>query len=235
MTMNAVVALNPAQMQEASSTMRGWAEAKLAAAKAELEEADSLHDKLLRAGVRGTAAKAMMNRAAKRVTFYAKVLAAVTAGYYVIPPFNNLQVFAVRTARKTPNERRSEYLSRRDHEPEGLAAGAGRWINPNPVVQQVDTETRPAYNSSDPAKTRDVAIYGATMFRDEIDLPVVAMKPQIIDAVGIALEAKVFDALAIAPGAERNADPIIAGLLRRPGSRTPLTFLIAWWLDEADL
>lgn len=80
----------------------------------------------------------------------------------------------------------------------------------------------------------DVTLYENSDWRDEIDMPVRAMKPVLIEAVGKALELKIFDALGIAP-AYRAADPIIAGQIRRPDNKGVITFFVAWWLDEQDL
>jgi len=230
--MNAIIALNPGQMAEAQTTTVAWAEKKLAAAKAELDEADGIAHTMRTYGLRVDPAERQMDRAAKRVRYYEKVKAALEAGYYVIPPFD-IQLFAVRTDRVTVDGKLSEYPHEsREQQARALPIGAGRFANPVPVVSAVDTQTKPAYG--DPSKTREVTIYAATDWRDEIDLPVRAMKPTIIEAVGKALDEKIFDALGIAP-AYRAADPIIAGQIKRPDGKGVLTFFVAWWLDESDL
>jgi hypothetical protein len=46
MTMNAVIAFNPLQMQQAQATTIGWIDKKLAAANADYDEASNLRDQL---------------------------------------------------------------------------------------------------------------------------------------------------------------------------------------------
>lgn len=232
---NAVIAVNPQQMAEAQSTTIDWISAKLAAAEHELEEADRLHEQLVGRAMRTDTAKRMMDRAAKRVRFYEKVKAALAAGYYIIPPFP-LQLFAVRTDRKGPTANRSESARgpwANEVKARSLPIGEGRYINPLPVRELVDEERRPVAGDQT-GKTQLIPIYANTEFRDELDLPVRALKPQLIEAVGKALEQKIFDALGIAP-AYRDPDPIIAGQIARPDGQGHLTFFVAWWLDERDL
>lgn len=225
--MNAVIAVNPQQMQEAQATTLGWIDKKLAAAIAELDEAGELHDQLAGRAMRVDHAKRLMDKAAKRVRFYEKCKAALAAGYYIIPPFD-IQLFAVRTDRAAIADV-SQRSWTKDQPGRALPVGAGGYVNP--VVDRYKVETR-TEKSGD--TTREVAIYRNGDWRDEIDLPVRAMKPTLIEAVGRALELKIFDALGIAP-AYRSADPIIAGQIRRPDGKGALTFFVAWWLDEQDL
>lgn len=226
--MNAIIALNPQQMAEAQTTTLGWIDKKLSAAEAELGEADALHNTLVGRGMNPTTAKSMMNRAAKRVRFYDKCKAALAAGYYIIPPFP-IQLFAVRTDRGVIKDRgerswTSEQIGR------SLPVGEGAYRNPTVARLHIDNVTKKSSDGS----SREIAIYENDSWRDEIDLPVRAMKPTLIEAVGRALELKIFDALGIAP-AYRSADPIIAGQIRRPDGKGALTFFVAWWLDESDL
>lgn len=233
--MNAIIALNPQQMAEAQTTTQSWIDKKLAAAEAELDEADALHAQLVSRAMRPDHAKRVMDKAAKRVRFYEKCKAALAAGYYIIPPFD-IQLFAIRSTSLGPKTYRNESRSQMEFLPGagGLPVGMGRYVNPQPPRRAVDVETKPDPYSSTPGKTREVTIYENGDWRDEIDLPVRAMKPTIIEAVGKALHEKIFDALGIAP-AYRAADPIIAGQIKRPDGKGVLTFFVAWWLDESDL
>lgn len=225
--MNAIIAVNPQQMAEAQSTAIGWIDKKLAGAITERNEADAVLDALASKGLRSEPAKALVAKAAKRVRFYEKVKTALDAGYYIIPPFD-IQLFAIRTDRTfSPNERSdrrwaSEQTSR------SLPVGEGRYVSPVVTRSVHDIKTEPAG-----AGTREITIYQNDNWRD-VDLPIRALKPTIIEEVGRALEARIFDALGIAP-AYRAADPIIAGQIKRPDGKGVLTFFVAWWLDESDL
>lgn len=228
MTMNAIIAVNPQQMQEAQATTLGWIDKKLAAADAEFDEAASLRDQLAERGMNVAHAKRLLDKAAKRLKFYEKCKAALAAGYYIIPPFD-IQLFAVRTDRAAISDIGTSHWTR-DQKGRTLPLGAGRYVNPVVSRDKITTQTEKAGDGT----TREVAVYQNGDWRDEIDLPVRAMKPTLIEAVGRALELKIFDALGIAP-AYRAADPIIAGHIRRPDGKGALTFFVAWWLDEQDL
>lgn len=228
MTMNAIIAVNPQQMQDAQATTLGWIGAKLSDAQCDLALAEETIKSLSDAGLRTAPAVSLRAKATVRVRYYEKVRAALQAGYYIIPPFD-VQLFAVRTDRRSPNE---ESTTRWANEQKGraLPAGEGRYVNP-----VVGRHVARKYTETNADKTtREVTIFRNDNWQDGIDLPVRALKPQIIEEVGRALELKIFDALGIAP-AYRAADPIIAGQIRRPGTRGALTFFVAWWLDEQDL
>lgn len=225
--MNAIIAVNPQQMQEAQATTVGWIDKKLAAANAEFDEASALRDQLARRNMNVSHAQRLLDKSMKRVRFYEKVKAALEAGYYIIPPFN-IQLFAVRTDRAPRADRSTKGWSN-DQKGVSLPVGLGRYVDPQVQRLAVDKVQEKNHDGT----TRDVTVYENGDWRDEIDLPVRAMKPQLIEAVGKALEERIFDALGIAP-AYRAADPVIAGVIRRPGGGE-LNFFVAWWLDEADL
>lgn len=225
--LRAVMAFNPTQMAEAQSTTMQWIDKKLEGAKQDLAIADQTFDALQRARASVAPAKSLLDKAQRRVRFYEKVRAALQAGYYIIPPFD-IQLFAVRTDRAPSADAGRRHWTD-DQKGRSLPVGDGNWVDPRPVRVHVDTETEDDGRGG----KRQVMLYENTEWRDELNIPHRALKPQIIDAIGKALEEKIFDALGIAP-AYRAADPIIAGQIRRPGGGT-LTFFVAWWLDEEDL
>lgn len=228
--MNAVIALNPQQMAEAQATTISWILAKLKSAQEDFDVAEGLASTLRTYGLRVEPAERQMDKAKRRITYYEKVRAALDAGYYIIPPFD-IQVFAIRTDRKVPNSQAGDASWGRDQNARALPIGVGRYVNPVPVVRKIGTEPR---LNHDKTTTREVTIFANTDWRDELDMPVRALKPQVIEATGQALQLKIFDALGIAP-AYRSADPIIAGQIKRPDGKGELTFFVAWWLDKGDL
>lgn len=228
MTMNAIIAVNPQQMQEAQATTLGWIEKKLDAANSEYADASAMRELLSQRGMRVGHAERALDRSMKRVRFYEKVKAALQAGYYIIPPFD-IQLFALRVNR-APNRDVGTSRWVGNDKVQALPVGVGRYVD----AQRDRVEIGKTTHKISDGTTREVALYETQDWRDEIDLPVRAMKPQIIEEVGRALELKIFDALGIAP-AYRAADPIIAGQIRRPDGKGVLTFFVAWWLDEQDL
>lgn len=229
--MNAIIALNPQQMAEAQTTTQSWIDTKLQAAQAEQDEADVLYAQLANRAMNVDHAKKLMDKAAKRVRFYEKCKAALAAGYYIIPPFD-IQLFAIRSDRTGPRRDRSDRGWTNEAAVGALPVGVGRFVNAS--VDRHVAERKMVPSPSDPSKSREIVTFENGNWRDEIDLPVRAMKPTLIEAVGKALHEKIFDALGIAP-AYRAADPIIAGQIRRPEGKGTLTFFVAWWLDESDL
>lgn len=224
----AVMAFNPSQMAEAQATTISWIQAKLGSAQQDVEAAEDTLSTLRTYGLRTETAVRQLDKAARRVKFYEKVRSALDAGYYIIPPFN-IQLFAVRTDRKPVMDAgRSRWTS--EQEARALPLGAGKFENAAVVRTQIDSEQE----SDGKGGTRDVPIFGNTKWIDGIEIPARAMKPEIIEAVGKALEEKIFDALGIAP-AYRAADPIIAGQIKRPDGKGVITFFVAWWLDAEDL
>lgn len=227
--MNAVIALNPQQMQDAQATTIGWVDHRLTQARRELATAEQVFNSLQANKLRTQPASTQIRKARQRIGFYEKVKAALDAGYYIIPPFD-VQLFAIRTDRAAPNSDRGTRHGAYDERSRSLPVGDGQYVSPTPVREVTGQDTK----TDSAGKATFVDIYENTEFR-EIDLPVRAMKPQLIEATGKALAAKIFDALGIAP-AYRSADPIIVGQIKRPGSYAgTLTFFVAWWLDEDDI
>lgn len=228
--MNAIIATTPAQMQEASRETLTWVQRKIAGSEREVVLANETITALEHANASTAAATRQLKLARARLTFYTKVRAAIDAGYYIIPPFA-VQPFAIRVPEnRGPRGERERRKWVREQTPAALPAGEGVYVHPEPKRERVDSETETRKDGT----TTEVAIYENVDWR-KVDIPVLAQKPQIIDAIAGALESRIFDALGIAP-AYRAADPIVVGQIRhwRTGAN-PLTFFVAWWLDEGDL
>lgn len=227
--MNAIIALDPRQMAEAQTTTVAWIDRKIGDCHREQDDAQALFDSLNRARLDVRPATRAQDACARRLRFYEKVKMALEAGYYIVPPFV-LQAFAIRVDRKAnPDVSTRQWVSD-ETPPRVLPAGAGRFVNPQPPrVWEATRKER--IDATD--QTRDIDLYRNGDWGD-VALPVRALKPEIIDAVGKALEEKVFDVLGIAP-AYRSSDPIICGRILHPDGKRALTFFVAWWLDESDL
>ena len=227
--MNTLIAITPSGMMEAQKGCIDWAVKKLKSAEHEVILAEQNFNALHSNGLNTNRAQTMIRKARARVGFYEKVKAALDAGYYIIPPFD-VQVFAVRTNSKTPRRELDTRAWERDITPPALPVGEGNYVDPRPDRIESETET----HTNRDGTTREVMLYENGDWKD-IELPVRAMKPQIIEETGKALKLKIFDMLGIAP-AYKSADPIIVGQIRQPGSnKSPLTFFVAWWLDYSDL
>ena len=171
--------------------------------------------------------------AKQRGDFYRKVLAAVEAGYTIVPNFP-IDLFAIRVRRTSPHRETSTSYSRdhairssREQEPQILEAGEGRYVSPltSGNVSQYQEQTTQG-------KEITKYSYSPTDFQ-EIAFPIEAARPEVMSAAAEAMALKCFDAIGICPQM-RNGDPLIIGqiLSRTRGfSRKTVSFLIAWHLD----
>jgi hypothetical protein len=229
--MNSVIATTPAGMVAAQGQMQAWVDRKLAVAERDFIDHEATVNALRAAGMRVDVARSHMSRARHRITFYTKVKAALDAGYYIIPPFD-VQIFAIRTDRAPMADSGTRNWSK-DQAGRCLPAGEGAFEDP--VVPRCKSGTIEDGKNHD-GTARQVAVYeNDRQWNDEIDLPVRAHKPELIEATSKAIGERIFDALGIAP-AYRSADPIIVGQIKHwKQGQSPLTFFVAWWMDEADL
>lgn len=231
MTANAVIATTPAAMVEAKGKLLAWVDVKLQSCEEERQQAEALLVQLRLARGATNHANKLLDACRRRERFYEKVRAALEAGYYIIPPFE-AQIFAIRTDRDTPPQEVDTDRTKWDA-PKGLPAlpaGVGRYVAPL-AERSFDHDVKRTRTDNQVVTDN---YYSNDAWR-EVEFPVRAMKPQLIEAAGRAMEALIFDSLAIAPQ-YRSADPIIAGQIKHyKANRTPLTFFVAWWLDEDDL
>lgn len=229
--MNSVIATTPSAMVESQGKLIGWMDNKLAAIEEERRGAEALLVQLRLAHAATTHADRILDSCRRRERFYEKIRAALQAGYYIIPPFD-CQVFALRTDRANPPEDTSRCANpNNDAKVNALSPGKGQYVNPVPGRSwKFESERK----SSDGTKMVTETYYANDEWKD-VEFPVRAMKPQLIEAARGAMESLIFDALAIAPP-YRAADPIIVGHIKHwKSNRLPLTFFVAWWLDESDL
>ncbi len=154
--MNAIIAVNPQQMQEAQSTTISWVERKLAGARQELERTQDIGSTLATYGLRTEDADKLWRKAKVRVRFYEKVKAALDAGYYIIPPFN-IKV-DTKTEKNFDGSDRKVAIFRNGGWPEGLVMPK-RALNPELIEETANAlglkifdalGIAPAYRAADP-------------------------------------------------------------------------------------
>jgi hypothetical protein len=227
---SAIIATTPAAMAEANRHVLKWIEEKLASAKHELVLANQTFNALQNANLRTQPAQTQIRHANRRVAFYEKVRAAVRAGYYIIPPFD-CQVFALRVKEGDPRtERDRSNWANEGRRLKALPVGEGRYVNPAVVRRGVDSVTE----EDSEGKSKEVTIYENVAW-EGVEFPLKALKPELIETTFEAMQLKIFDALGIHP-LYRAPDPIIVGQIRHYKSfHKPITFFVAWWLDERDL
>ena len=228
-----LIALTPADMVPAQTELLGWCDRKIAAVEQELADLKTNLELATEHGWKHRSVEASLNRTAKRVLYYQKLKAAVAAGYLIVPNFP-VSVFAVRVQRDKQREVTSDYKYRRDYKtarPELLPAGEGRYVDVDEELFTVDA----SYDERLPdGKTKRVSRYVSADY-DEVDFPMVAVKPAILQATARAMALKIFDQLGLVEN-QSGRDPIVVGQLIDPrGNGRRATFFIAWWLNPSEL
>lgn len=232
-----VSATTPLEMSQAQDSLIAWCSRKIEAIK---QEAEELAENLAIA-IKNKWKTDILRRhsalAAKRVTFYEKIKAALEAGYCIVPNFP-ITLFAIRTDREKPVEK--VYVGTYKHsgnfiqDAKMLPVGEGEYKNPIPFVQ---TDVRKTIESG-----KEVSQYTkwASDFDDEITFPIQMAKPSIMEATSRAMQLKVFDQLGILLPQAAKADPLIVGEIIDPrpykwSPRKRISFIIAWCLNVRDL
>jgi hypothetical protein len=191
---------------------------------------------------RGGLIKAVAS-AKKRIQYYQKIRKAVSLGYLIIPNFP-IEVIAVRVDRHSPRWKYGTWPSQvNEAKPDILPADTGRYVDEMLAVRDLTHEVSDGKGGS-----RTVHQARSDQYIEEVDFPVVMVKPQILEATSTAMQHFLFDRIGIAhhgggtvSRARRTSDPIVCGQIldptRKVGYKDPwlVTFFIAWWLDTRSL
>jgi hypothetical protein len=246
-----LIATNPQEMRHAQHALIDWVVAKLEVVKGEIESAKGESSELAEAlahakaqnwktstiGKHHDLAIKRIGFAQSRLAYYTKIMTALQAGYYIVPPMD-MELFAIRTDKEKP-ARRCRLLSfpgqgNFEMECQTLPMGVGDYKNPHPKVEAVgETLTDDKGNRK--------RSYAVTDW-DAIDFPVNMIKPKIMEATDRAMALKVFDEMGVLPqDYRRNPDPVILGRIYQPKKNSSylnpvaITFMIAWHLNTKDL
>lgn len=231
------VAVNATEMKESRSKIRIFLDNKVAEVGLELAEITAA---LETAKLRKWATQPLKNqvtRIAKRKLYYDKLLAAVDAGFTIVPNMN-VDVFAIRVKSDTPkwshdygqskHSFRSASPTVPDEKEDTLPIGVGDYQS-----SRVDFHERNSITGEGENK-----LYNVTQYCDgyqDIDFPLAAAHPIVMDATNRAMVMKIFDRIGIVPqtGRRLRGDPIILGqIVRKDGwNEKVASFLIAWHLD----
>jgi hypothetical protein len=230
-----VIARSPGEMQEAQAALSKWFEGKIAIVAKDADDATENLRIAIENRFKAGRFERLANLAKKRVDYYTKCKAAIDAGYCIVPNFP-VDVFAIRTTRKTPDKMdgTSEWRERRQssNSPE---IGEGRNLSDRPIIYEKNIPE----GKNEKGEVRNVMHYFAKEFDPEIEFPVAIVKPQIMNATANALAMKIFDEVGALPARRSKGDPIVVGFILDPrsasGDRKGLTFLISWWIDTRDL
>lgn len=247
-----LIARNPDEMRTAQRQLSTWFEAKAAICEKDAAELEQSRDI---AKQNGWKTEATLNRHAglmrRRVDFYRKCMAAVDAGYCIVPNFD-VDVFAIRTNRNPKyRESTNSNVAEQPHESEGPPAGAGFLVSPSPTSEFTGRREPKTNYKGEPIKdekgiVQTEPIWGTGEWVDEIDFPISVARPEIMSETARAIALEIFDELGVQEGTQRRGrsgaakgDPLIVGRIIDPRSTTYnrrwVTFLLAWYVNTKDL
>jgi hypothetical protein len=219
-----VIAEQPGELMKAQTALIGWTQRRLAAIKAELDEA------------RQSLASATEHKWDKRpfhrvianlqheFCYYDKVEQALVAGYCIVPNFP-VELVAIRSVYGRPGQQHeSNWKPNLIQSGENTPAGDGRYVAAAPKVEKVSVLTDEKGNKH--------TTWEATQYRD-VSLPIKFMKPRVLDATQAAMALNVFDEVGVLP-ARKKSDPLVIGRIIGPKEKQ-ISFMIAWFIDSRDL
>lgn len=198
-----------------------FVEAKLAVVREDLAEAEANIAAFKEKKWKHQPFVSLAAKAKAQVEYYEKVLAALSAGYVIMPPIN-CEVFAVRCSSDSclPSS-----VTQKD---------PPKWAKPSRQLEQVETNS--------PALGDGEYVAPEVMFESSDDTAIGSngkdVVTRVIDATQAAMALKVFDDIVISPSRTgRKKDPIIAGRIHRKHRKfsEPLYFLIAWLVRSEDI
>jgi hypothetical protein len=230
------VAVNATEMANAKTGIKKWLEAKVLSIDAEIAQLQETLDAAIRHKWKSSGFKSQLQREKQKHLYYQKLLAAVHAGYTIIPNLD-CDVFAIRVNRSSPSAKSAinkatgyePCAPRIDDETEQrLPVGDGRYESP---FQTTDTLRWDEKNEKNEIvhKVKSYAIDFA-----EIEFPLAIANPLVMDATANAMAMKIFDRIGIARDRTQvSGDPIVLGqITRKVGYQLKTaSFLIAWYLD----
>lgn len=229
----ACTALIPKDVEQSQSALIAWCRDKIELVKSETAElwASYHHAKSHKWSTRTL--KKHADLSAMRVVYYEKFLAALEAGFVIVPNFP-VALFAIRTEEEhpAPDSRNTYQWSVPDYEQssEFLPIGAGEYRNPLPEV----VVSKP-FNPE--GKTQSVVNSYPSEWK-KLEFPITMAKVDIMRSTEQAMKLKIFDQFCILPESARKGkkkvDPLIVGQLNDPRGRV-VTFMIAWHLDTSVL
>lgn len=235
------VAVNATEMAESKSQIKLFLEEKVAEIGLELAEMTAALEVAILRKWAHLPLKNQVRRIGKRKLYYDKLLAAMNAGFVIVPNMA-VDVFAIRRQDDDPSWSYDHGSSKHgfnsasptvaDDKAQELAIGVGDYQSP--LVEFSETRRIEGEGEN--------KIYHVTQksegFKD-IEFPLAAAHPVVMNATNRAMVMKIFDRIGIVPQTHRRlrGDPIILGqiVMRNGYTEKVASFLIAWHLDMRTL
>lgn len=235
-----LVAENPNQLAHEQRRLIEWCSAKVADLRAHADELRTNLDAAKAHKWKTSTLASALQRENNRIAYYEKMLAALQAGFFIVPNFD-AKVFAVRTNRSAPPFKSSDVVTASNWNLPRLddlrlpPAPVGEGVYVSPRAEEIRKEV------AAPSPTNKGLIHKFVESGDfviAIDFPFALARPQVMNATQAAMALRIFDDIAVLPRSQRtNADPMVVGIIRRKEgySIKRCTFLIAWFLDTVTL
>lgn len=244
MATTTLVAVTPAALPGAQADLATWCQGQILALAQELREArQNLRDvkRLMLGSPRGW--QNVIRKTVLRMIYFAKIKAAVRAGYLLVPGFP-AEVIAVRVGGTSPPFDSGAYPTQiNTAKPDlSLPPGKGRYVD-EMLPSRDHSYTLPAT----PQAPRGELVRRHTVGHayGEVDFPFQLVQPVVLAATEAAMALKIFDRIGVAHGphttsrAIRKSDPIVVGQILDGSQKYPtdkvITFFIAWWMDPRSL
>jgi hypothetical protein len=235
------VAVNATEMAESKSQIKLFLEAKVMEIEQERVEMQAALEVALTRKWAHIPLRNQVRRIVKRKLYYDKLLAAMNAGFVIVPNMN-VDVFAIRVKGNDPSWNYDHGVSKSgfrsaspivpDEKAQELPVGIGGYQSP--LVEF--NETRQTLGEGDQKEYH--VTQKAEGFKD-IEFPLAAAHPIVMDVTNRAMVLKIFDRIGIVPqvGRRLRGDPIILGqiVMKQGWSEKVASFLIAWHLDMRTL
>jgi hypothetical protein len=238
-----VVASNREQMQVAQQQLVAWTEGRIARLRDELTNAEALLESARSHKWKISGYQAQVRKTKSKIDFYDKLKAAVELGYTIIPNFDGIDVFAIRTNRHRPKQNFTKQNEIHgpvipvDQVSECPQLGDGGWVSATAKYEQdrvqdgFDKNQKPIF----------VQQAWATK-HDDIDFPFKLVKPEILDSTRRAMKAMCFDDIGVYPARKRarRGDPMVIGRIHLGSYKygqyqKTISFLITWFIDTKAL
>lgn len=223
-----LVALTPAELVPAQAHLMTWCQQKIVALGSELREQRQNHRQAHLMKWKKSGWGNAITKTKRRMIYYAKIRAALKAGYLVIPNFVT-DVIAVRVSEGAqPRQIVGVEVAR----PELLPHGVGQYVDDSVIGHQVERR----YEGSD-GKPRTTTDFIPDRYDTTPDFPGTLVKPIVLAAAQRAMALRIFDQIGVVTGTRRG-DPIVVGEIFDPAERSfrwpgakRVSFFVAWYLD----
>lgn len=242
-------ATNSEQMAKAQGGLTVWCESRLTQARMDRMELERAAE---HARTHKWATKTLdyqVTKALKLELYYEKVLAALEKGFVLVPAFP-IDVFAIRTMRLAPKPNHTYVKEGYDaHSNNAVHAemapvGQGEYVADEASRTQQYHADVTEKQSDGGSIVKSIYHFENEEFQD-ITFPMIACKPEVMNAAARAMTLKIFDEIGISTKdagnqsrTYRRGDPLIIGAIYGPGprySRKQANFLISWHINLEDL